>query len=542
LPRDEDPLFVSVNISSRQIFRQNLVQEIRHILGRNIVPKGTLRLEITESLVMENPEQATEILEWLRGAGAELAIDDFGTGYSSLAYLQRFPFDTIKIDKALVQSSGANNGAGSAIVRSIVALAHELGKKVVAEGVETPEDAGYLRSIGCQYAQGFYYGEPMSDRDVLGLLKMVRKAENKLRPRGFFRPKAKGAGGDQQKVRKRVAKRAPEAEEAYTNGGAPPPPANGGALPNRTVRPRTRPANSAILPPPPPQQAALPPPMRSPHQNGSFPPPGMPENGGFPQATHQNGGFPPPIPGAGKPPEAAPSYEPPFGSMGETIGVEDMPPSFGAPASFAPPPMSGAPPTMGDAMQDFDQTDTDPADEGFGDAPAEMAPGAPHLAFPPPPVHMPPSMADGAGHASPDQLPPDETPDMGAIADALRRAEREGPSTVPPAPPPPQPATSPLHERLAAALPEAEPAPASAPARTSAPARRPAARAPAARLAPKRATPDFSGLPPSMAQSLAKLAGVPWPPQPSADGAAKDARRLEEEVAGAPAVKPRRDP
>ncbi|MCZ7596191.1 MAG: EAL domain-containing protein [Hyphomicrobium sp.] len=132
LPREERPLFVSVNISSRQIFRQNLIQEIRHILGRNIVPKGSLRLEITESLVMENPEQATEILEWLRGAGAELALDDFGTGYSSLAYLQRFPFDTIKIDRALVQASGESGGAGSAIVRSIVALGHELGKSVVA--------------------------------------------------------------------------------------------------------------------------------------------------------------------------------------------------------------------------------------------------------------------------------------------------------------------------------------------------------------------------------------------------------------------------
>ena len=118
----ERPLFVCVNVSSRQIFRQNLIQEIRHILGRNIVPKGSLRLEITESLVMENPEQATEILEWLRGAGAELALDDFGTGYSSLAYLQRFPFDTIKIDRALVQASGESGGAGSAIVRSIVAL------------------------------------------------------------------------------------------------------------------------------------------------------------------------------------------------------------------------------------------------------------------------------------------------------------------------------------------------------------------------------------------------------------------------------------
>ncbi len=187
LPRSERPLFVSVNVSSRQIFRPEAVQEIRHVLGRNIVPKGCLRLEITETLVMENPEQSAEVLESLRGAGAELALDDFGTGYSSLAYLQRFPFDTIKLDRELVRGSSSPQGA--AIMRSIVALAHELGKRVVAEGVEQRDEASFLRSIGCEYAQGYHFGEPMPERDVLQLLKMIRKSERKMQPRGFFKAK-----------------------------------------------------------------------------------------------------------------------------------------------------------------------------------------------------------------------------------------------------------------------------------------------------------------------------------------------------------------
>lgn len=189
LPRADRPLFVSVNVSSKQLFKPESVQEIRHILGRNIVPRGTLRLEITETLVMENPEQAVEILETLRGAGAELALDDFGTGYSSLAYLQRFPFDTIKIDRELVRAS--NSGSGAAIMRSIVALSHELAKKVVAEGVEHAEEAVFLRTIGCEYAQGYHFGEPISERDVSQLLKMVRRSEKRLQPRGFFRPTTK---------------------------------------------------------------------------------------------------------------------------------------------------------------------------------------------------------------------------------------------------------------------------------------------------------------------------------------------------------------
>jgi EAL domain-containing protein (putative c-di-GMP-specific phosphodiesterase class I) len=169
LPRDRDPLFVSVNVSSRQLFRQDMVQEIRLLLAREQVARGTLKLEVTESLVMENPEQAVEILSWLKSYGASLALDDFGTGYSSLSYLHRFPFDIIKVDKSLVQDNMIDDQA-PLILRSIVTLAHELGKEVVAEGVETQSDANYLRSIGCEFGQGFYYGEPMSARDVGALL------------------------------------------------------------------------------------------------------------------------------------------------------------------------------------------------------------------------------------------------------------------------------------------------------------------------------------------------------------------------------------
>jgi diguanylate cyclase (GGDEF)-like protein/PAS domain S-box-containing protein len=185
LPRDRDPLFVSVNVSSRQLFRQDMVQEIRLMLAREAVPKGTLKLEITESLVMENPERAVEILTWLKAFGASLALDDFGTGYSSLSYLHRFPVDTIKVDRSLVRDSGLN-GSTPLILRSVIALAHELGKEVVAEGVETAADASYLRSIGCEYGQGYYYGEPMPAKDVAGLLTALashRKRKERERAR-----------------------------------------------------------------------------------------------------------------------------------------------------------------------------------------------------------------------------------------------------------------------------------------------------------------------------------------------------------------------
>ena len=177
-PRVKNPIFVSVNVSSAQLFRKDLLQQIRSTLSRDTVSRGTLWLEVTESLVMENPEQAIEILGQLKGMGAGLSLDDFGTGFSSLNYLHRFPVDTIKVDKSFLREA-ERSGTTPVILRSIVAMAHELGKKVVAEGVEAAEDADFLRSIGCEYAQGFYFGEPMNEKGAMSLVSALAKAEKK---------------------------------------------------------------------------------------------------------------------------------------------------------------------------------------------------------------------------------------------------------------------------------------------------------------------------------------------------------------------------
>jgi len=286
LPRPDAPLFVSVNVSSRQLFKPDLVNEVRHILGRAVIPKGSLCLEITEALVMENPEKATQVLSQLSAAGASLALDDFGTGYSSLSYLNQFTFDTIKVDRSFIQASGQNgaNGTGSVILRSIVALSHELGKKVVAEGVETEEDVGFLRSINCEYGQGFFYGEPMSEREVMQLLRVVRKAERRMK-KGLFRrsrmpemPAMQTAAAEPGVVVPRAPMPAPEQRIGI------PTPSNGAGTP--TARPR---------PPMPPRP-------EPPQITGRPPAPTGPMMLATPSARPK----PPPLPGARQPAEADP--------------------------------------------------------------------------------------------------------------------------------------------------------------------------------------------------------------------------------------------
>jgi len=219
-PRHDDPLFVTLDLSDRSMLRNETIQDLRTVIGRGTVPQNCFWIEVSESVVMENPEQIVESLASLKGAGASVALDEFGSGYSSVAYLHRLPLDVVKIDRSLVRSVNAT-GADPVVLRSVLAMARELGLDVVVQGVDRDRDAAYLRALGCEYGQGFYFGEPMSEKEVSGLVATLARAAAKAGAQP--RPKASTRQGAQERSAPRKSLPAPEAAQ----GKRPPRPAKG---------------------------------------------------------------------------------------------------------------------------------------------------------------------------------------------------------------------------------------------------------------------------------------------------------------------------
>jgi len=152
---------ISVNLSARQLRQRQFVDRLAATLQRLGVRPGSLELEVTESQLMDQPDDALQALAGLKALGVRLSIDDFGTGYSSLSRLQKFPVDYIKIDKSFL----ADVGDGDAVItRAIIALGHNLKLKVIAEGVETREQLTFLRDHGCDEMQGFYFSPAISQK------------------------------------------------------------------------------------------------------------------------------------------------------------------------------------------------------------------------------------------------------------------------------------------------------------------------------------------------------------------------------------------
>jgi PAS domain S-box-containing protein/diguanylate cyclase (GGDEF)-like protein len=163
------PLIVSVNISAVQLKQPNFIEQIDCILHTTGLNPSNLKLEITESILVEKTEKILRTLEQLKSRNISICIDDFGTGYSSLSYLHSFPFDTLKIDRSFVRRIGIDTES-EAVMHTIVLLARNLNMEVIAEGIETVEQLAYLQNLGCEYGQGFLFSRPAANSAIAQLL------------------------------------------------------------------------------------------------------------------------------------------------------------------------------------------------------------------------------------------------------------------------------------------------------------------------------------------------------------------------------------
>jgi diguanylate cyclase (GGDEF)-like protein/PAS domain S-box-containing protein len=296
LQRD-DPLYISLNMSSQQLFHNDLVQNLRLIIGRETLPKGALRLEIAENLINSNPEQAIEILDWLKSLHVSVALDEFGVSFSSLSYWHRLSIDAIKIDRSLVTLSDKERSS-ALVLKAVLTIAHELGKDVVAVGVDSEEDLSYVRAVGCDFGQGFFYSELLTEREVVSLLNAIARS-------------ARRDDRDQEREEKRAQRRAEKEKEREEKEkalalaearpeGPPVPPApeserkasGSGKRRSRLGLAKARPEASVPPPPmlPPPLPGEVPQPMRAipgdvPPRAGGTPPP--PERSAFPFGRRQ---------------------------------------------------------------------------------------------------------------------------------------------------------------------------------------------------------------------------------------------------------------
>jgi EAL domain-containing protein (putative c-di-GMP-specific phosphodiesterase class I) len=175
------PFTIAVNVSAKQFAQPDLVKQVSKVLQDTGLAPGNLSLELTESVTMRDEKHTTRILTELRKLGVRLCIDDFGTGYSSLSYLRRFALDILKIDRSFI-SDMLENSESREIVKTILSLGSNLGMKVVAEGVETSEQVAQLKSLGCEFAQGYLFSKPLDSEAVAKALVTSEENYYTLRP------------------------------------------------------------------------------------------------------------------------------------------------------------------------------------------------------------------------------------------------------------------------------------------------------------------------------------------------------------------------